>query len=575
MSRKNAKSNSPAPSKSTTASAPAPAAPAAGRFGIAPLVVLHGATAAWIGYGAVMKAWEFNPNLLPGPILSLLQWVMKSTSVDPDLLMTWSLRSIIGAEIFIALAILFSTRYARLLAILTLSVFCAILTYAIVTTAMKDGVVKALTGGCGCFGEDGLPASVMFLVDALLLANALFLVPRARVGSLVPVLVPLAIGAIATFAVPEPEVKAPDPTTDATAATTPSTAPSTAPSTTPSTTPTTPAANGIGTPWPAPPAKYEKNYFPRWKDWIGKPFRDQKLALAIDGPMPADFEKGDWLIAFSRQDCSDCQSMFRAYFAEPRAERVMKVNVPDARGTMLGMPCNGCEERKLYHVRAGESHKGKSPEYVFRTPVIVRMKDGIVTGVCTDRANAEEFDSVFPKSSGGSAAAPTAPATTPPAAETTPTETKPTEAKTTGTWPGPPATLKSFYVADFGQAVGKPLAELPFALLMENKLPADFLKGRWIVVFFREDCDHCYELLATHFTGKLKYPTLTVAIPDADPNGILGNPCDECAKVSLVKGPNYVIATPVVLAINDGVVECVVENVDDMAALEACLKFNE
>ncbi len=125
MSRKNAKSNSPAPSKSTTASAPAPAASATGRFGIAPLVVLHGATAAWIGYGAVMKAWEFNPNLLPGPILSLLQWVMKSTSVDPDLLMTWSLRSIIGAEVFIALAILLSTRYARLLAILTLSVFCA------------------------------------------------------------------------------------------------------------------------------------------------------------------------------------------------------------------------------------------------------------------------------------------------------------------------------------------------------------------------------------------------------------------------------------------------------------------
>jgi len=29
----------------------------------------------------------------------------------------------------------------------------------------------------------------------------------------------------------------------------------------------------------------------------------------------------------------------------------------------------------------------------------------------------------------------------------------------------------------------------------------------------------------------------------------------------------------VVLAINDGVVECVIENVDDMEALEACLKF--
>jgi hypothetical protein len=67
--------------------------------------------------------------------------------------------------------------------------------------------------------------------------------------------------------------------------------------------------------------------------------------------------------------------------------------------------------------------------------------------------------------------------------------------------------------------------------------------------------------------------TLAVAIPDADPNSILDNPCEECVKVSLVKGPNYVIQTPVLLAIQDGVVECLIENAEDMAALEACLKF--
>jgi hypothetical protein len=41
----------------------------------------------------------------------------------------------------------------------------------------------------------------------------------------------------------------------------------------------------------------------------------------------------------------------------------------------------------------------------------------------------------------------------------------------------------------------------------------------------------------------------------------------------LVKGPNYVIGTPVVLAIQDGVVECVVDNAEDIALLEGCLKF--
>ena len=33
------------------------------------LLLLHGATALWIGYGAVVKAVEFNPQLLPPPIL--------------------------------------------------------------------------------------------------------------------------------------------------------------------------------------------------------------------------------------------------------------------------------------------------------------------------------------------------------------------------------------------------------------------------------------------------------------------------------------------------------------------------
>jgi hypothetical protein len=564
---KNPKNSTPSAATSASASAASPTpAPRTG-LQTAALGILHVGTAGWIGYGALMKALEFNPNLLPGPILSLLQWVMKSTSVDPDLLMTWSLRTIIGAEVFIALAILLSTRYARILAILTLSLFCAILAYAMVTTALKDGIVEALTGGCGCFGEKGLPASVMFSIDAVLLLNALLLVPRARGGSFVPLIATFVIGVVAVFAVREPEVVAPTPSPDGAQTATEA--------------PNTPEASGAQTaaattgkiegPWPGAPTKYDKNYFPRWKDWIGKPLRDQKLARAIEGPMPADFEKGDWLVVFSRQDCSDCQSMFRAYFAEPRKERVMKVNVPDARGTPLGMPCNGCEERKLFHVRAGET--GKSPEYVFRTPVIVRMKDGVVTGVCTDRANADEFNSVFPSQDAGATANPTTttPTTTTPTTTTPATAPAPQEA----VWPGPPTALKSFYVAEFTDAVGKKLSDNPFALLMENKLPANFLKGRWIVIFFREDCDHCFDLLSTHFTGKLKYPTLTVAIPDADPNNLLGNPCDECAKVSLIKGPNYVIATPVVLAINDGVVECVVENVDDMAALEACLKFNQ
>lgn len=525
------------------------------------LMLLHGGVAGWIGYGAFIKATEFNPNLLPGVILDVLRFVMTRSAVDPSVFMSWSLRSIIGVEIFLALAILLSARYARVLAITTLGFFCAILLYAMITTAMSDGIVKAVTTGCGCFGSAGMPASVMFLVDATLLASAFFLVSRQREGTATPVAATLAIGMIAIFAIREPEMTTTttptevvkDPNTNASGgsdATNPELV-------------TKPAV--ITGPWPSAPAKYEKTYFPRWKDWIGQPLRDQKLARAIEGTMPADLERGDWLVVFSRPDCEDCQSMFRGNFAVARKERVLKVTVPDSRGPHIGMPCIGCEERMLYRVRAGETSKGKSPDYVFQTPVIVRMKDGIVSGVCVDRSNAAEYASVFGEPVKSTAAAPTDPAT--------PVVTPPTTA-TTAAWPGPPAKLSSFYVAEFSGTVGKPLADLPFALLIENKLPPKFLEGRWIVVFYREDCDHCNDLLMTYFSGALKFPTLTVAIPDADPAASMPNPCDACSKLSMIKGPNYVIGTPVVLAINNGIIECVVEDVEDMTALEACLKFN-
>ena len=42
------------------------------------LILLHGVTAGWIGYGALMKAIEMNPQLLPSPILTGLTEVAKA-----------------------------------------------------------------------------------------------------------------------------------------------------------------------------------------------------------------------------------------------------------------------------------------------------------------------------------------------------------------------------------------------------------------------------------------------------------------------------------------------------------------
>lgn len=521
------------------------------------LVVLHGVTSAWIGYGALMKALEMNPQLLPSPILKLLTEVAKSTPGDSVAFLEGALRVIIGAEVFLAIAILLSARYARFLAIATLALFCSILVYAMITTGLKDGWTQALTGSCGCFGEKGLPASAMLAVDALLLASAIFLAPRARAGGFAALIGGAVVGTAVAIFTPTPEVvvepKTTAPATDPVAPTPPAPVEPKASDPVPP-----PPANGIGSAWPAAPAKYEKIYFPKFKEWIGKPFREQKLALAIVRPMPADLEKGDWIVTFSRPDCDHCQAFYRAHFAAPRKERVLKVSIKDTTGKSLGMPCVGCEEREVYRAKPGE----RSPEYLLQTPAVIRMKDGIVTAICTDVDNAAELATVLGESGTPAAEVPV-PRVEQPAVRPDPATI----------WPGLPAKFERNYLPEFAEFVGKRFSEIPFARLIDGNVPQDFLKGRWIVIYFREDCDHCHMLLSSFFTGKLPVRTMTIAIPDADPNNIMENPCDECVKRSLVKGPTYIVGTPVVLAINDGVVECVVENVDDMAALEACLKF--
>ncbi len=525
----------------TASSAPAPTPAELTPTQRVALLLLHGGTAGWIGYGAFVKATEFNPLLLPPPIMAAIRAVIDGTGVDGTQFLEWSLRVIIGAEVFIALAIL-TSRFARQIAVITLGFFCIVLLIAMAQAGIKaregQALAEMLAGSCGCFGKAGLPASVMFAIDGALLASAWFLVPTRAIRTRAPLWVPALVGLIAIFAIPKPVIEA-TPIDDGN--------------------PTIPVVDGTTSEaWPDAPATYEKNYFTKWPEWVGKPFRSQKLALAIERPMPEDLERGDWIVVFSRADCDHCQELYRTHFATPRKERVLKVSIPDTKGQPLAMPCVGCEVRQLYRVKQGAA--GTSPNYLVQAPVLVRLKDGVVTAVCSDSDKAEELKAVLGETNNNTAPAPinpTATNTTPPAAA----------------WPGLPSKLEPFYIAEYANAAGTPFASNPFSRLIAGKMPDDLLTGRWIIVFYREDCDHCQELLSTYFTGKLPVRTLAIAIPDADPNNLLDNPCDECVKRSLVKGPNYVIQTPVVLSMVDGVVECVVDNPEDITALEACLKF--
>jgi len=142
-------------------------------------------------------------------------------------------------------------------------------------------------------------------------------------------------------------------------------------------------------------------------------------------------------------------------------------------------------------------------------------------------------------------------------------------------WPAPPATLQPWYLPQFEQWVGKPLREQPLAALITPAPPADLEQGRWIVMFFREDCEHCHTVLDTHFSPSVPLPTLLVSVPDADPAAALPNPCGQCQVRSLPKGPDWIIGTPVLLSVEDGVVKGFLGGTDpeDPDKVQALLEF--
>ncbi len=142
-------------------------------------------------------------------------------------------------------------------------------------------------------------------------------------------------------------------------------------------------------------------------------------------------------------------------------------------------------------------------------------------------------------------------------------------------WPVQPSTLQPYYLPQFEQWVGKPLREQSVAALISLPIPSDLETGRWIVMFFREDCEHCHAVLDRHFTPTVPLRTLLVAVPDANPEAVLPNPCSECQLRTLPKGPDWVIGTPVLLSVEDGIVKAMLSGTDpeDPAKVQALIEF--
>ena len=140
-------------------------------------------------------------------------------------------------------------------------------------------------------------------------------------------------------------------------------------------------------------------------------------------------------------------------------------------------------------------------------------------------------------------------------------------------WPKPPAQLQPYYMPQVEQWVGKPFRSQPLAALIQQPLPANLEQGRWIVMFYRKDCDHCHEVLEKYFMVKLPAPTLLISIPDTNPAAELPNPCADCIDTSFIKGPEYVVGTPILLSIENGIVKRVCIDSENRESLEATLQF--
>jgi hypothetical protein len=133
-----------------------------------------------------------------------------------------------------------------------------------------------------------------------------------------------------------------------------------------------------------------------------------------------------------------------------------------------------------------------------------------------------------------------------------------------------PTQLGPTYFVLEKKAVGQQFGTLPIAALLSRPLPEGFPAGRWHLIFYRKDCDHCFEIMNKHFSGELPAPTIAVEIPDAK-----GKPfpmaCKKCSTAVLPKGPDYVLASPLIMTIVDGTIAAICKDPDKPGSIEATL----
>lgn len=480
----------------------------------------------WVLVGAGIKLYTRNPNLLPEPLLEVIRSMGNLFGVeDPGWWLGISFRTLIGAEIALALIMLFAPRLARAAASFVLAIFIAVLVATMAMAARRDGISAIWSGSCGCFGSASPPPIIMFAIDAILLVGVIVFRPireHPKGSPWLTVLGAILVGFSVAFLVPDKTI-----TYD-------------------------PSSNSIDTSKFGPmPTALEPNYFTTFSNWVGSPLASHPLAKIISRPLPDWINTGRFHLVYYREDCEHCHDLLENFFAGPLDTPTIAVKVPDHDpNNAMSMPCDECLMHEL----------PSGPNYIITTPILLTVENGTVLSVCEDpEDHAKVMDTI-------NAAAPSLSTDL----DEDTTQSSATEAS--DAWGPMPQKLEPYYFPEFENWIGTSLASHPFAKLIGRPVPDQFKSGTGFLIFYRADCEHCHEMLERWFTQSLPGPTLAVVVPDTEPDSALHFPSTLVERRSLPKGPDYVMTTPALLTIVDGVVKCYAHDPEDTASVEACLK---
>jgi hypothetical protein len=134
-----------------------------------------------------------------------------------------------------------------------------------------------------------------------------------------------------------------------------------------------------------------------------------------------------------------------------------------------------------------------------------------------------------------------------------------------------PTLPSSWYPTNTADWIGKPVDDVELFGWVKD-WPKDIHVGKQYIIFYSLTCDHCEALLWEYFEFP-SVPTTLVAIPQStegfDYDSSFENPCYDCEKTELRIGTDWIIGTPLVVALDNGIIECATENEDYEAP--ACL----